>query len=48
MTDREELWIKVRKVLVEVEVMKPNGEPNGEENEKACRDMRRLILSGKK
>ena len=43
MTDKEELWMKVRKLLVEFKVMNEDGSPT-EGNEKACLDFRKLIL----
>jgi len=45
MTKQEELWIEVRKLLVEFNIMNPDGSPT-EGHEKACMDMRKLILKG--
>jgi len=43
MTEQEELWVKVRVILVKFDIMQPNGEPT-KGNEKACTDFRKLIL----
>ena len=43
MTEQEELWHKVRELLVKCDIMQPNGAPT-EGNEKACKDFRKLIL----
>lgn len=42
--EAEDMWQKVRKILVEHNVMTPKGEGTTNENDKFQKDMRKLIL----